>query len=80
MATDDQKTCNLQTGKTPAQQAKQASADRLSRALRANLHRRKAQARGRKPNDTNADEGDQTNKDGSWIFMKLGHKICGDEG
>ena len=65
MATDDQKTRNLQTDKTPAQKAKQAAADRLSRALRVNLHRRKAQARARKTNDTNADEGDQTNRNGS---------------
>ena len=52
MATGDQKTCNLQTGKAPAQKAKQAAADRLSRALRINLHRRKAQARARKSTDT----------------------------
>ena len=65
MATGDQKTCNLQTGKAPAQKAKQAAADRLSRALRVNLHRRKAQARARKSTDTAADKAGQTNKDGS---------------
>jgi hypothetical protein len=64
MATGDQKTCNLQTGKAPAQKAKQAAADRLSRALRINLHRRKAQARARKSTDTAADKAGQTNKDG----------------
>ena len=64
MATDDQKTCNPQVGKALAQKAKQAAADRLSRALRVNLHRRKAQARARKSTDTAADEAGQTNKDG----------------
>ena len=60
MATGDQKNCNRQAGITGAQKAKQAAADRLSRALRANLHRRKAQARARK---SVADKADQTNKD-----------------
>ena len=64
MATEDQKTCNLRNGQTPAQKAKQAAADRLSKALRVNLHRRKAQARARKSNDTAADKPGQTNKDG----------------
>ena len=64
MATDNQKTCNLQTGKALAQKAKQAAADRLSKALRVNLHRRKAQARARKSTDTAADKVGQTNKDG----------------
>ena len=36
------------TGKTAAEQAKQEKADRLARALRDNLHRRKAQARARR--------------------------------
>ena len=35
-------------GKTAAEQAKQEKADRLARALRDNLHRRKVQARARK--------------------------------
>ena len=35
-------------GKTAAEQAKQEKADRLAKALRDNLHRRKAQARARK--------------------------------
>ena len=39
---------NQQTGKTAAKQAKQEKADRLAKALRDNLHRRKAQARARK--------------------------------
>jgi hypothetical protein len=39
---------NQQTGKTAAEQAKQEKADRLAKALRDNLHRRKAQARARK--------------------------------
>ena len=64
MATGDQKTCILQNSKTPAQKAKQVVEDRLSRALRDNLRRRKAQARARKLTDTAADKSDQTNKDG----------------
>ena len=39
---------NQQTGKTAAKQAKQEKTDRLAKALRDNLHRRKAQARVRK--------------------------------
>ena len=39
---------NQQTGKTAAEQAKQEKADRRAKALRDNLHRRKAQARARK--------------------------------
>jgi hypothetical protein len=39
---------NRQTGKTAAEQAKREKADRLAKALRYNLHRRKAQARARK--------------------------------
>ena len=35
-------------GKTAAEQAKQEKAGRLAKALRDNLHRRKAQARARK--------------------------------
>ena len=35
-------------GKTAAEQTKQEKADRLAKALRDNLHRRKAQARARK--------------------------------
>ncbi len=64
MATGDQKTCNLQNGKTLGQKVKQAKADRLSRALRDNLHRRKAQARARKSTNAGAEKTDQTNKDG----------------
>ena len=37
-----------QTGKTASEQAKQEKADRRAKALRDNLHRRKAQARARK--------------------------------
>ena len=64
MAIGDQKTCNLQNSKTPGQRGKQVVADRLSRALRDNLRRRKAQARARKSTDTAADKADQANKDG----------------
>ena len=80
MATGDQKTCNLQNGKTPAQKAKQVAADRLSKALRDNLHRRKAQARARKSTDTAADKAGEPNKDGRWVFMKLGRRIRGKKG
>ena len=38
---------NQETGKTAAEQAKQEKTDRLAKALRDNLHRRKAQARAR---------------------------------
>lgn len=62
MATGDQKTDNPQAGKTPAQKARQDAADRLSKALRDNLYRRKAQARARKSTDTVAGMADQPNK------------------
>ena len=39
---------NQQTGKTAAEQAKQEKTERQAKALRNNLHRRKAQARARK--------------------------------
>ena len=55
MATGDQKTENLQTDKTSVQKAKQDATDRLSKALRDNLRRRKAQAKARKTTaNTNA--------------------------
>ena len=65
MAIDNQKTCNLQNSRTPAQKAKQAKTDRLSRALRDNLYRRKEQARARKSIDIAADNVDRINKDDS---------------
>ena len=80
MATGDQKTCNWQAGKTQAQKAKKDVADRLSKALRDNLRRRKVQARARKSTDTAADKAGQTNKEGRWIFMKLGRRIRGKKG
>ena len=64
MATGDKKTCNPQIDKTPAQKAKKDVADRLSRALRDNLHRRKAQARARKFTDIATGKADQTIKEG----------------
>ena len=49
---------NQQTGKTAAEQAKQEKAGRRAKALRDNLHRRKAQARARKsPATDTADTG-----------------------
>ena len=77
MANGDQKTSNLQNGKISAQKAKQVAADRSSKALRDNLRRRKAQARARKSTDTLADKAGETNKDGRWVFMKLGRRIRG---
>ena len=64
MATGEQKNCNPQTGKTSAHKAKQDLADRLSKALRENLRRRKAQARARKSTDIAAHMADQQNKSG----------------
>ena len=63
MASGDQKTENLQTGKTSIQKAKQDMKDRLSKALRDNLHRRKAQARARKSMVV-SDMAGQSKKDG----------------
>ena len=80
MTTGDQKTCNWQTRETPAQKAKQAEADRLSRALRDNLRRRKAQARARNSTATAAEKANQINQDRERIFMKLGRRTRGDKG
>ena len=51
---------NQQTGKTAAEQAKQEKENRLSKALRDNLHRRKAQARARKSPAIETAETDMT--------------------
>jgi hypothetical protein len=48
------------TDKIPAKQAKQEKADRLGKALRDNLHRRKAQARARKSPVIDTSETDMT--------------------
>ena len=63
MAMSDQKICNPQTVKTPAQKAKQVAAERLSKALRDNLRRRKAQARARKSSDAATGKVEQASKD-----------------
>ena len=47
---------NQKTDKTAAEQAKREKADRLAKALRDNLHRRKAQARARKAPEIDTDE------------------------
>ena len=73
MATSDQKIFNLKTVKKPAQKAKQDAAERLSRALRDNLHRRKAQARARKSTAA-AGKVEQIHEDDRWIFMKIERK------
>ena len=51
---------NQQIGKTAAEQAKQEKADRRAKALRDNLHRRKAQARARKSPAIETAETDMT--------------------
>ncbi len=56
---------NQQTGKVPARKAKQDLADRLSKALRDNLHRRKEQARSRKSTSVGSDLANQPKKDGA---------------
>ena len=59
MVTSDQ-----QKGKMRAKKAKQDLTYRLSKALRDNLHRRKAQARSRKPSDVSGDMVNNPEKDG----------------
>ena len=54
-----------QKGKMPAQKSKQDLADRLSKALRDNLHRRKAQERSRKSKAVNSDLPNQPEEDGA---------------
>ena len=49
-----------QTGRTAAEQAKREKSDRLAKALRDNLHRRKAQARARKSPAIETAETDMT--------------------
>ena len=53
---------NQRNGKTAAEQAKQEKAGRLAKALRDNLHRRKAQARARKSPAIDTAETDMTAK------------------
>ena len=59
MVSGDQK-----ADKTQAQNIKKVATDRLSKALRDNLYRRKAQARARKSNDIKSIIADQPKGDG----------------
>ena len=63
MKTGDQKNDVSLTRKTLTQKAKQEAENRLSRALRENLFRRKAQARARKTRDIAADMLDRKKRD-----------------
>ena len=63
---------NRQTGKTAAEQAKREKADRLAKALRDNLHRRKAQARARKSPAI------KTAETGMTVNIKLANSSKGD--
>ena len=63
---------NQQTGKTATEQAKQEKADRLAKALRDNLHRRKAQARARKSPAI------ETSKPGMAVDIKTDNTSKGD--
>ena len=63
---------NQQIGKTAAEQAKQEKADRRAKALRDNLHRRKAQARARKSPAI------ETAETGVTVDIKIGNSSKGD--
>lgn len=63
MKTSDQKNDVSLTRKTLAQKTKQEAENRLSKALRDNLFRRKAQARARKLKDIATDMPDRTESD-----------------
>ena len=63
---------NQQTGKTATEQAKQEKADRLAKALRENLYRRKAQARARKS------PGIEPAKTGMTVDIKIDNSSKGD--
>ena len=64
MATGEKKKCEPQIGKISTQKTKSKTLERLSAALRQNLHRRKEQARARKSNNTADIEANKQNKDG----------------
>ena len=63
---------NQQTGKTAVEQAKQEKANRLAKALRDNLHRRKAQARARQSPAI------ETAKTGVTVDIKIANSSTGD--
>ena len=60
------------TGRTAAEQAKEVKADRLAKALRDNLHRRKAQARARRSPAI------ETAKTGMTVDIKVDNSSKGD--
>ena len=62
-----------QTGKTAVEQAKQEKADRLAKALRDNLHRRKVQARARKSPAI------ETAETGMTVDIKIANSSKGDD-
>ena len=62
---------NQKTDKTAAEQAKREKADRLAKALRDNLHRRKAQARARNSPAI------ETTETGMIVDIKIGKSIKG---
>ena len=64
---------NQQIGKTAAEQAKQEKVDRRAKALRDNLHRRKAQARARKSPAI------ETAETGMTVVMKIDNSSKGDD-
>ena len=64
MATGDKKKCEPQFGKISTEKSKLETTERLSAALRRNLHRRKEQARARKSIYTADIEANKNNKDG----------------
>ena len=61
-------TSDQQKGKMQAAKGKQELVDRLSKALRDNLHRRKAQARSRKSTAVDPDLPNQPEKDSAKKF------------
>ena len=61
-----------QTGRTAAEQAKREKSDRLAKALRDNLHRRKAQARARRSPAI------ETAKTGMTVDIKVDNSSKGD--
>ena len=64
---------NQQTDKTAAEKVKQEKVDRRAKALRDNLHRRKAQARARKS------PGIETVETGMTVNIKIDNSSTGDD-
>ena len=64
MVNVDKEKCEPSTGEPPTHKAKQDAADRQSKALRQNLHRRKEQARARKSSNAVANSANKQSNDG----------------